>query len=71
MYEWQQQIQLIVDEIDACIKAHDDEALTCPKAGVFGVLYDAEIQGDLRAVSAGLSAAEEARLCAQGGAGWR
>lgn len=28
MYEWQQQIQLIVDEIDACIKAHDDEALT-------------------------------------------
>ena len=28
MYEWQQQIQLIVDEIDACIKAHNDEALT-------------------------------------------
>lgn len=28
MYEWQQQIQMVVDEIDACIKAHNDEALT-------------------------------------------
>ena len=28
MYEWQQQIQRIVDEIDQCIKAHRDEALT-------------------------------------------
>lgn len=28
MYEWQQQIQIIVDEIDECIKGHQDEALT-------------------------------------------
>ena len=27
MYEWQRHIQVIVDEIDACIKRHDDEAL--------------------------------------------
>ncbi|GAU79649.1 helix-turn-helix transcriptional regulator [Fusibacter sp. 3D3] len=28
MYEWQKQIQIIVDEIDQCIKNYDDEALT-------------------------------------------
>ena len=28
MYEWQKQIQIIMDEIDACIKGHRDEALT-------------------------------------------
>lgn len=28
MYEWQKQIQIIVDEIDRCIKNHNDEALT-------------------------------------------
>jgi methylphosphotriester-DNA--protein-cysteine methyltransferase len=28
MYEWHRQIQMIVDEIDECIKRHDDEALT-------------------------------------------
>lgn len=28
MYEWQQQIQVIVDEIDKCIKNYNDEALT-------------------------------------------
>lgn len=28
MYEWQKQIQIIVDEIDECINRHDDEALT-------------------------------------------
>lgn len=28
MYEWQKQIQIIVDEIDECIKRHDDEGLT-------------------------------------------
>lgn len=28
MYEWQQQIQIIIDEIDECIKQHQDEALT-------------------------------------------
>lgn len=28
MYEWQKQIQLIVDEIDKCIKNHNDESLT-------------------------------------------
>lgn len=28
MYQWQKQIQLIVDEIDICIKNHNDEALT-------------------------------------------
>lgn len=28
MYEWQKQIQIIVDEIDDCIKRRDDEALT-------------------------------------------
>lgn len=28
MYEWQKQIQVIVDQIDQCIKNHDDEALT-------------------------------------------
>lgn len=26
MYEWQQQIQIIVDEIDKCIKNYNDEA---------------------------------------------
>lgn len=28
MYEWQKQIQIIVDEIDSCIKNYNDEALT-------------------------------------------
>ena len=28
MYEWQKQIQMIVDEIDRCIKNYEDEALT-------------------------------------------
>lgn len=28
MYEWQKQIQIIIDEIDRCIKNHNDEALT-------------------------------------------
>lgn len=28
MYEWQQQIQIIIDEIDQCIEKHNDEALT-------------------------------------------
>ena len=28
MYEWQKQIQLIVNEIDRCIKGYNDEALT-------------------------------------------
>ena len=28
MYEWRKQIQSIVDEIDACMKKYDDEALT-------------------------------------------
>lgn len=28
MYEWQKQIQIIVDEIDECIKRYNDEALT-------------------------------------------
>ena len=28
MYEWRRQIQAVVDEIDACIRNHDDEALT-------------------------------------------
>lgn len=28
MYEWQKQIQQIVDEIDRCIQKHNDEALT-------------------------------------------
>lgn len=28
MYEWQQQIQTIIDEIDECIKRHQDETLT-------------------------------------------
>ena len=28
MYEWQKQIQVIVDQIGQCIKNHDDEALT-------------------------------------------
>ena len=28
MYEWQKQIQVIVDEIDNCIKHYNDESLT-------------------------------------------
>lgn len=28
MYEWQQQIQIFIDEIDQCIKSHQDDALT-------------------------------------------
>ncbi|MGF7056659.1 hypothetical protein [Brassicibacter mesophilus] len=28
MYEWHKQIQIIVDEIDECIRHHHDEALT-------------------------------------------
>ena len=28
MYEWQKQIQIIIDEIDKCIKRHNNEALT-------------------------------------------
>lgn len=28
MYEWHRQIQIIIEEIDACIKRRDDEALT-------------------------------------------
>ena len=37
MYEWQRQIQTVVDEMDRCIKNYDDEALTlhalCSKLG--------------------------------------
>lgn len=29
MYEWQKQIQIIVDEIDSCIKSYQDEARHC------------------------------------------
>lgn len=28
MYEWQKQIQIIVDEIDSCIRNYNDEVLT-------------------------------------------
>ena len=28
MYEWQRQIQAMVDEIDRCIREHRDEAMT-------------------------------------------
>ena len=28
MYEWQQKIQQMIDEIDNCIRLHDNEALT-------------------------------------------
>lgn len=28
MYEWQQQIQTFIHEIDQCIKSHQDDALT-------------------------------------------
>lgn len=28
MYEWHRKIQTMVDEIDRCIKKHDDETLT-------------------------------------------
>ena len=28
MYEWHKQIQIIVDEIDECIRHHHNEALT-------------------------------------------
>ncbi len=28
MHEWKKQIQLLVDEIDKCIRKHDNEALT-------------------------------------------
>ena len=28
MYEWQKQIQMMIDEIDSCIKNYQDEALT-------------------------------------------
>lgn len=28
MYEWQNKIQIMIDEIDACIKKNDDEALS-------------------------------------------
>ena len=33
MYEWQKQIQIIVDEIDACIENHEDETLTLGALG--------------------------------------
>lgn len=37
MYEWHKQIQTIIDEIDMCIRKHDDEALTLSHlAGKFG-----------------------------------
>ena len=37
MYEWHRQIQRIVDEIDRCIQAHDDETLTLRRlAGELG-----------------------------------
>ena len=28
MYEWHKQVQIIIDEIDECIRNHDDENLT-------------------------------------------
>jgi len=34
MYEWQKQIQIIVDEIDSCIKS-TDTANPFTKAGLF------------------------------------
>lgn len=37
MYEWQNKIQLMIDEIDACIKKNDDEALSLSRlANKFG-----------------------------------
>lgn len=46
-----------------------DAARPGPQAGVLGVLYHAQIQGDRRDAAQGLPAAQAAGLCAQGGAG--
>ena len=54
MYEWQRHIQVIVDEIDACIKRHDDEALALsalPQVGLFRVPYDEEVQAEISGMS--------------------
>ena len=37
MYEWQKQIQMIVDEIDKCIRNYEDEALTLGARGILAI----------------------------------
>ena len=66
MYEWRKQIQTIVDEIDKCIKKYNGEALTLrvPKAGLFRILHNKEIQRNIRYVFQGLSEAQKAGFCA-------
>ena len=75
MYQWERQIQSIVDEIDRCIRQQDSEALTLqalgPQAGLLRILYHPKVRGDLGHAASGLSAGQEAGLCPEGGAGQR
>ena len=69
MYEWQKQIQIIVDEIDSCIKSYQDEALTLrtlsQKLG-YSELYNEKVQGDIRYEASGISPTAKAGLRPEG-----
>lgn len=66
MYEWQKQIQVIVDEIDNCINTimmSADPAFPFPKAGLFRILHNKEIQRNIGHAVPRLSASQEIGIC--------
>ena len=74
MYQWERQIQSIVDEIDRCIRQQDSEALTLQALSRrlgYSESYPPEVRGDLGHAASGLSAGQEGWPLPEGGAGQR
>ena len=73
MYEWERQIQVMVDEIDECLNSHSDGEPTlrglARKLGYSEFHATRKVQGDYRHVLPGLSEGTETGLCAERGAG--
>ena len=67
MYEWQKQIQVIVDEIDNCIKHYNDEALTLrflsQRLGYSEYYTTRKFKRNIGHAVPGLSASQEIGLC--------
>ena len=71
MYEWKKQIQIIVDEIDQCIKGYNDEALTLrflSRRLGYSEFYTSRKFKEISGIQE-LSAAQEAGLCLKRGQG--
>lgn len=60
MYQWERQIQSIVDEIDRCIRQQDSEALTLQALWATQNLIPPESSGRSRACGFGI-------ICGAGG----